>query len=67
MSHVGDVASLSSVSFNIDEDMNAMYLTDKVAGVERDTHEHEEIEILLESFAKQVEEIVNEAETIEVG
>lgn len=48
-----------------DEDMNAMYLTDKVAGVERDTHEHEEIEILLESFAKQVEEIVNEAETIE--
>lgn len=43
-----------------------MYLTDKKAGVERKLSEHEEIEVLLESFSKQVEEIVNEAETIEV-
>jgi magnesium transporter len=41
-------------------------LTDKKAGVERKLSEHEEIEVLLESFSKQVEEIVNEAETIEV-
>jgi magnesium transporter len=33
--------------------------------VERKLSEHEEIEVLLESFSKQVEEIVNEAETIE--
>lgn len=42
-----------------------MYLTDKKNGVER-TDDHEELEVLLESFSKQVEEIVNEAENIEV-
>lgn len=42
-----------------------MYLTDKKNGVER-TDDHEELEVLLESFAKQVEEVVNEAENIEV-
>lgn len=41
-----------------------MYLSDK----KNDSHrqDHEELEVLLESFSKQVEEIVNEAETIEV-
>ncbi|KAF7971345.1 hypothetical protein HWV62_21359 [Athelia sp. TMB] len=47
-----------------DEDLVAMYLTDKKNGVER-TDDHEELEVLLESFSKQVEEIVNEAENIE--
>ncbi|KAF4616932.1 hypothetical protein D9613_008700 [Agrocybe pediades] len=46
-----------------DEDMDAMYLSDKKAG--RAVTEHEELEVLLESFSKQVEEIVNEAENIE--
>ncbi|KAF8970435.1 hypothetical protein BDZ97DRAFT_1791375 [Flammula alnicola] len=46
-----------------DEDMDAMYLSDKKNGVERE--DHEELEVLLESFSKQVEEIVNEAENIE--
>jgi magnesium transporter len=41
-----------------------MYLTDKKNGKERKGHE--DLEVLLESFSKQVEEIVNEAETIEV-
>ncbi|KAJ3504759.1 hypothetical protein NLJ89_g7772 [Agrocybe chaxingu] len=49
-----------------DEDMDAMYLSDKKNGVERAKHDHEELEVLLESFSKQVEEIVNEAENIEV-
>ena len=42
-----------------------MYLTDKKNGKEREGHE--DLEVLLESFSKQVEEIVNEAETIEVS
>jgi len=48
-----------------DEDMDAMYLSDKKNGLERED-DHEELEVLLESFSKQVEEIVNEAENIEV-
>jgi hypothetical protein len=44
-----------------------MYLTDKKNGVPRELHEHEELEVLLESFSKQVEEIVNEVENIQVG
>jgi hypothetical protein len=43
-----------------------MYLTDKKNGVDRELDDHEELEVLLESFCKQVEEIVNEAENIEV-
>lgn len=46
--------------------MNAMYLTDKLNNVPRAIHDHEDLELLLESFSKQVEEIVNEAENIEV-
>ena len=44
-----------------------MYLSDKKNGVDRVTHDHEELEVLLESFSKQYEEIVNESENIEVG
>jgi magnesium transporter len=43
-----------------------MYLTDKKNGAPRDMHEHDELEVLLEFFSKQVEEIVNEAGNIEV-
>ncbi|KAG2003498.1 magnesium ion transporter Mrs2 [Coprinopsis cinerea AmutBmut pab1-1] len=50
-----------------DEDMNAMHLTDKKNGVTRAVNDHEDLETLLESFSKQVEEIVNEAETIEAN
>lgn len=48
-----------------DDDLNAMYLTDKKKGIVRQNHEHDELEVLLEFFSKQVEEIVNEAENIE--
>jgi magnesium transporter len=44
----------------------AMYLTDKINNVSRELHDHEDLEVLLESFAKQVEEIVNEAQNMEV-
>ncbi len=51
----------------IDEDLAAMYLTDKKNNVTRELTDHEELEVLLESFAKQVEEITNEAENIQVS
>ncbi|KAF7291962.1 Magnesium transporter [Mycena indigotica] len=47
-----------------DDDLNAMYLTDKHNEVIRELEDHEDLEVLLESFSKQVEEIVNEAENI---
>lgn len=43
-----------------------MYLTDKKNNVFREPNDHEDLEVLLESFAKQVEEIVNEAQNMEV-
>ena len=43
-----------------------MYLTDKKNGVPRNASDHDELEVLLESFSKQVEEIVNEAENTQV-
>ncbi|KAF8067752.1 cora-domain-containing protein [Lyophyllum atratum] len=48
-----------------DDDLNAMYLTDKKNSIIRELQDHEELEVLLESFTKQVEEIVNEAENIQ--
>jgi len=48
-----------------DDDLVAMYLTDKRNGIDRQLDDHEELEVLLESFSKQVEEIVNEAENME--
>jgi hypothetical protein len=49
---------------NADEDLAAMYLSDKKNDVTRAREDHEDLEVLLESFAKQVEEIVNEADTM---
>lgn len=49
-----------------DDDMVAMYLTDKKNGIARNSLDHEELEMLLESFSKQVEEIVNEVGNIDV-
>lgn len=50
-----------------DEDLTAMYLTDKKNDIIRSRDDHEDLEVLLESFAKQVEEIVNEADTMAVS
>ncbi|EJT99317.1 cora-domain-containing protein [Dacryopinax primogenitus] len=47
-----------------DEDLAAMYLSDRRRGRPREAADHEELEVLLESFAKQVEEIENEASTM---
>ncbi|KAJ7868598.1 cora-domain-containing protein [Mycena olivaceomarginata] len=50
-----------------DDDLTAMYLTDKKINIIRELDDHEDLEVLLESFSKQVEEIVNEAENIETN
>jgi magnesium transporter len=49
---------------SIDEDLAAMYLTAKIEHNPRDADDHEEVELLLESFSKQCEEIVSEVETL---
>jgi magnesium transporter len=47
--------------------MMAMYLTDKRNNINRELDDHEDLEVLLESFSKQVEEIVIEAQNMEVS
>ncbi|EJD54666.1 cora-domain-containing protein [Auricularia subglabra TFB-10046 SS5] len=46
-----------------DEDMTSMYLTDKIVRRDHNMQDHEELEVLLESFSKQVEEIVTESDS----
>ncbi|ORX33428.1 hypothetical protein BD324DRAFT_639740 [Kockovaella imperatae] len=46
-----------------DEDLSAMYLTSRARGQPRALHDHEQLELLFESFVKQVEEIVSEVDT----
>ncbi|KAL9709829.1 magnesium ion transporter [Leucoagaricus gongylophorus] len=48
-----------------DEDLNAMYLSNRRGDLQES--DHDELELLLESFSKQVEEIVTEAESIETN
>ncbi|KAJ9663121.1 magnesium ion transporter [Coniosporium apollinis] len=47
-----------------DDDLAAMYLTEKAAGKERTEEEHEEVELLLESYHKVADEIVQAAENL---
>lgn len=50
-----------------DEDLSAMYLTSRARGRPRALHDHEQLELLLESFTKQVEEIVSEVDNTVVS
>ncbi len=64
-----DLESLKFADITItrsDEDLSAMYLTAKKEGSPRGMHDHEELELLLESFSKQVEEFVSEVEDMTV-
>lgn len=42
-----------------DEDLADMYLTDIIQGKPHDPRDHEDVEILLEAYLKQVEEVAN--------
>lgn len=44
-----------------------MYITARAKGRPRSLHDHEQLELLLESFVKQVEEIVSEVDTTVVS
>ncbi|CAK9785661.1 cora-domain-containing protein [Cutaneotrichosporon oleaginosum] len=46
-----------------DEDLAAMYVSDRMHGRPRAVHDHEQLELLLESFTKQVEEVISEIDT----
>ncbi|USW47614.1 Putative Mg2+ transporter protein, CorA-like/Zinc transport protein ZntB [Septoria linicola] len=47
-----------------DDDLAAMYLTEKAAGTEREDDNHEEVELLLESYHKVADEIVQVSSNI---
>lgn len=47
-----------------DEDLSVMFLTDQNKGIQRESMDHAESELLLESYYKQVDEIVQQAERI---
>ena len=49
-----------------DDDLSAMYLSENVVR-QRGREDHQEVEMLLESFSKEVEEIVNEVDSLVVG
>ncbi|KAK2760180.1 magnesium ion transporter [Arachnomyces sp. PD_36] len=41
-----------------DDDLTAMYLTERSKGIQREEHDHQEVEMLLESYHKVCDEIV---------
>ncbi|KAJ2799303.1 magnesium ion transporter [Coemansia guatemalensis] len=47
-----------------DEDLAGMYLTQKLQASHRETDDHEEVELMMETYLKQVEEIVNHVESV---
>ncbi|KAJ2477637.1 magnesium ion transporter [Coemansia sp. RSA 2131] len=47
-----------------DEDLAAMYLTQKLHGSARARDDHEDVELMMETYLKQVEEIVNHIESV---
>ncbi|KAF1916934.1 hypothetical protein BDU57DRAFT_517354 [Ampelomyces quisqualis] len=47
-----------------DDDLSAMYLTEKAGGKEREDDDHTEVEMLLESYHKVADEIVQAAENL---
>ena len=50
-----------------DDDLAAMYLTEKVHDLYRSTDDHTEVEMLLESYHKLADEIVQEASNLVSG
>lgn len=47
-----------------DDDLSAMYLSEKAQGRARGEHDHTEVEMLLESYHKVADEIVQAAENL---
>ena len=47
-----------------DEDLAGMYLTEKSRGKQRDVDQHDEVELLLEAYVKQIDGIVQEVDQL---
>ena len=47
-----------------DDDLAGMYLTEKSRGKQRDIDQHDEVELLLEAYVKQVDGIVQESDQL---
>jgi len=56
--------SLDESRLIVDEDLAGMYLTEKSRGKQRDVDQHDEVELLLEAYVKQVDGIVQEADQL---
>jgi magnesium transporter len=50
-----------------DDDLAAMYLTERVQGIQRESDDHTDVEMLLESYHKFCDEIVQEAGNLVSG
>ncbi|PWY83477.1 inner membrane magnesium transporter mrs2 [Aspergillus heteromorphus CBS 117.55] len=50
-----------------DDDLAAMYLTERSKGIEREEDDHQEVEMLLESYHKVCDEIVQASGTLVTG
>ena len=50
-----------------DDDLAAMYLTERAEGVQRQEHDHQEVEMLLESYHKVCDEIVQASGNLVTG
>jgi magnesium transporter len=50
--------------WGVDEDLAGMYLTEKSRGKQRDVDQHDEVELLLEAYVKQIDGIVQEADQL---
>jgi magnesium transporter len=48
----------------IDDDLAGMYLTEKLRGKQRPLDQHDEVELLLEAYVKQIDGIVQEADQL---
>jgi len=57
------VVVLEGLTF-VDEDLAGMYLTEKSRGKQRDVAQHDEVELLLEAYVKQIDGIVQEADQL---
>uniref|UniRef100_A0A060SXS6 Magnesium transporter n=1 Tax=Blastobotrys adeninivorans TaxID=409370 RepID=A0A060SXS6_BLAAD len=56
------VRDVMSELLDNDEDLVEMYLTEKAEGKERDLNDHAEVELLLEAYYKQFDELVQQSE-----
>lgn len=58
------ISDLLDDLLNSDEELNELYLTEIRRGVQRHSHNHQEVELLLESYYAAIEEVVQTVENL---